>query len=353
MKGTAHTIAIVLTLPLFSAAAISAQSPLAKKTLKTVPQATIGTIVYEHVPENSGPWPTIDIYSVNDDGTNDRALTHDGHSHAPSWSPDGQHILFVHDAALQKPDPYGPYREHETYETHHPVQLYEMNRDGSDPRLLKRLEPLIDCGAWSPDGKNVAIQAAAAPPLGICLFLWSPEGQSEPRLLVPYPASQPAWSPDGKRILFVKRHGRWLSSPFVADADGSNVTPLKHDPGPDIFEPTWSPDGKRIAYAQENAPPSRTPQIFVMNEDGSDVRQLTHDPDWEYCRHPSWSPDGRRIAFSCTLKAAPCWSPIASNGAPVRPWCVVRLFVISPDRPQEILTPLTDHYGAKPAFAPE
>jgi hypothetical protein len=31
----------------------------------------------------------------------------------------------------------------------------------------------------------------------------------------------------------------------------------------------------------------------------------------------------------------------------------VRLFVISPDRPQEILTPLTDHYGAKPAFAPE
>jgi Tol biopolymer transport system component len=354
MKATAHAIAIVLTLLLFSAAAISAQGPLAKKTLKTVPQATIGTIVYERAPEDSGPWPTIDISSMNEDGSNDRALTHDGHSHAPSWSPDGKHLLFVHDAALQEPDPYAPYdSQHEEFKTHHSVELYEMNRDGSDPRLLKRLEPLIDGAAWSPNGKNVAIQAAAAPPLGICLFLWSPEGQSEPRLLVPYPASQPAWSPDGKKILFVKRHGRWLSSPFVADADGSNVAPLKHDAGPHIFELAWSPDGKRIAYAQDDAPPSRTSQIFVMNEDGSDVRQLTRAPDWESCRHPSWSPDGRRIAFSCTLKAAPCWSPIASNGAPVRPWCVVRLFVISPDRPQEILTPLTDHYGAKPAFAPE
>jgi Tol biopolymer transport system component len=141
--------------------------------------------------------------------------------------------------------------------------------------------------------------------------------------------------------------------PRVADADGSNVTPLKHDPGPDIIEPAWSPDGKRIAYAQDNASPSRTSQIFVMNEDGSRVRQLTRDPDWEYCRHPSWSPDGRQIAFSCTLKAAPCWNPIADTGTPVQPWCVVRLFVISPDGSQEFLKPLTDHYGAKPAFAPE
>jgi TolB protein len=124
-----------------------------------------------------------------------------------------------------------------------------MNRDGSDPRLLKRLEPLIAGAAWSPDGKNIAVQAAAAPPLGICLFLWSPEGQSEPRLLVPYPAAQPAWSPDGKRILFVKRHGRWLSSLFVADADGSNVTPLKNDPARTYSNPL----GRRMQYSQSGS----------------------------------------------------------------------------------------------------
>ena len=322
---------------------------IAKMNPKAVGPSGGTTIVYERVPEDSGPWPTIDIYSVNEDGTDDRALTHDGHSHSPSWSPHGRHILFIHDAALQKPDPYGPYREHAEFKSHHAVELYEMNRDGSDPHLLKRLEPLIDGAAWSPDGKKIVIQASAPPPLGICLFLWYPRKQSGPRLLFPYPAAWPAWSPDGKRLLFVKRYGRRLSSPFVADADGSNVTPLKHDPGPDIFEPAWSPDGKRIAYAKSDVP--GTSQIFEMNGDGSGVRQLTDDSDWEYCRHPSWSPDGKRIVFSCTAKAAPCWSAILDNGTPLHPWCVERLFVISPDHPPRLLTPLTLNYGAEPSFA--
>ena len=85
MKASAPAIGILLTF-LFSASAIARQSRSAKKTPKTVPQADSDMIVHERVPENSGPWPTIDIYSVNEDGINDRALTHDGHSHSPSWS---------------------------------------------------------------------------------------------------------------------------------------------------------------------------------------------------------------------------------------------------------------------------
>jgi len=354
VKTTTRTVLSVSTLLLVSVVVMSATDRLANKTLRVIPQSGGGTIVYERVPDGSLPWPTIDIWSVNADGTDDTALTHDGHSHSPSWSPDGRHILFVHDDALQKPDPYGPYREDEEFRTHHPVELYEMNRGGSDPHLLLRFEPLIDGATWSPNGKKIIIQAAARPPLGICLFLWSPEERVEPRLLFPYPAAWPAWSSNGKKILFVKRYGRRLSSPFVADADGSHVAPLKHDPGSEIFEPAWSPDGKRIAYAQDDAPPDRTSQIFVMNADGSGVRQLTHDPDWEYCRHPSWSPEGKRIAFGCVSTSAPCSGILAGQGAsPAQPSCVRRLFVISPDNPPESLMPLADHDGADPAFAPK
>jgi hypothetical protein len=70
------------------------------------PHAGSDVIVYQRVPENDSLGPTVDIYSMHADGSDDRALTHDGHSHSPSWSPDGRRILFVHDSALEKPPPY-------------------------------------------------------------------------------------------------------------------------------------------------------------------------------------------------------------------------------------------------------
>ncbi|MGH9665504.1 MAG: TolB family protein, partial [Bryobacteraceae bacterium] len=85
-----------------------------------------GTIAYEHAPDGQAPWPVIDIYSSAADGTNVKALTRDGHSHSPSWSPDGRRILFIHDAALRtKP----AYRESKKFESYHSVELYVMDRD--------------------------------------------------------------------------------------------------------------------------------------------------------------------------------------------------------------------------------
>jgi Tol biopolymer transport system component len=299
-------------------------------------QTAVGTIVYQRVPENSGPWPTIDIYSINADGTNDRALTHDGHSNTPSWSPDGQQILFIHD------DP-----------SHHPIELYEMNGDGSDPHLLTHLEPSISSAAWSPDGTEIVIQAAGARPLppGSYVYLFSPASRENPRLLFPFRAVRPAWSPDGKKLLFFKE-GNW--TPFVANTDDSNEIELKNVPSFRMSDPAWSPDGTFIAFANVEQKGSDA-QVFVMNADGSGARQLTHDPAWQYCHHPSWSPDGERIAFSCTSTSAPCSAhgPIDDAGRPITPWCVKRLFIIAVNNPPEHLTPITDSYGENPSFAPK
>lgn len=313
----------------------------------------VGTIVYTHAPDGTAPWPVTDIYSMGADGSNVKALTKDGHSHGPSWSPDGRRILFIHDSTLRtKP----AYREQKEFESHHPVELYVMDTDGNNPKLIRRLEPVINGAAWSPDGRTLAItclpEALANRPQSTAesmragLFLLPANGQGELRLLFPN-AFAPSWSPDGKELAFSVKHprGRWAI--HVANADGSHDVQLT-DPSRIGCSPAWSPNGKLIAF-DEFVDQQGRQQIFVMDADGSHVRQLTNDPNWS-CGHPSWSSDGGRIAFSCRSASAPCGT-VSSVGS-VLPVCVRRIFTVSVRDSKSEPTQLSEHDGASPSFVP-
>ena len=105
------------------------------------------------------------------------------------------------------------------------------------------------------------------------------------------PASDPVWSPDGRKIAFVRlntRHGV-----YVINADGSGVRNLTPKPRGAVYAaPAWSPDGRKIAFASERDGNS---EIYVMNADGSGQRNLTLN--LAYDGDPAWSPDGRKITF--------------------------------------------------------
>lgn len=51
------------------------------------PSEQTDIIVYEHAPDAIAPWPVLDVYLLDTEGRKPRALTTDGHSHTPSWSP--------------------------------------------------------------------------------------------------------------------------------------------------------------------------------------------------------------------------------------------------------------------------
>ena len=119
----------------------------------------------------------------------------------------------------------------------------------------------------------------------------------------PFDVQAPAWSPDGRTIVFVSwRDGN--GEVYAMDADGSGPRNLTQNPAKDV-RPAWSPDGRSIAFVrsrdrhQRMQPGRRTPpeqsDIYVMNADGSRKRNLTRDRANDDL--PTWSPDGRRIAF--------------------------------------------------------
>jgi TolB protein len=65
-------------------------------------------------------------------------------------------------------------------------------------------------------------------------------------------ATDPTWSPDGRRIAFVARPAETPTAPrelWMMDADGTNAHQLTRE-GSTIASPDWSPDGGSIAFAQ-------------------------------------------------------------------------------------------------------
>ena len=143
------------------------------------------------------------------------------------------------------------------------------------------------------------------------IFTIRPNGEGERQITFPAPGfvdRDPDYSPDGRRIVF-QRQGEISEEIWVVDADGGNLTQLTHpDPGclPDRGtcdrEPAWSPDGRRIVFSRDtgNIPTDEENKgIWVMNADGTHARQLTQldQPGQGFDRAPQYSPDGRMLVF--------------------------------------------------------
>ena len=211
-----------------------------------------------------------DIWTMRADGSHLRRLTKDRQEdHCPSWSPDGRLIAF-------------------TRRYVHPADLFVMRADGSGVRRVLKLRGEEICPRWSPDGKRlVFVRMDNTLPSPVhAVYTVRVDGRGLRKLSTLNDAWEMTdWGRNG-RILFTNdREGD--EELWVMNADGSGMTPLTKNGIADFF-PAWSPDGRKIVFAHTVA--NKQPEIFIANPDGSGERRLTHwrridnEPDWARAR---------------------------------------------------------------------
>jgi TolB protein len=210
------------------------------------------------------------------------------------------------------------------------TRLYIVKPNGRGLRALARAQAPDSEPSWSPDGRRIAFRRlvdAGGLAERAQIFVIGADGRGLRNLTgASCTAScvaneEPAWSPDGKRIAFVRSLGK--PSParpravgiFVMDANGTHVRQLTQRSGTFRTEdraPSWSPDGKRIAFVSANTTflPAGASTIYVVNADGTQpraVRALVHG--WPGAGAPSWSPDGKRLLYSTYCLFGNCGQP--------------------------------------------
>jgi Tol biopolymer transport system component len=102
------------------------------------------------------------------------------------------------------------------------------------------------------------------------------------------------WSPDGRLIVFEAPDLDNLkpgesSNVFTVRPDGSHVVAVTDYQGGDVnaTNPAWSPDGRKIVFAQvPGGGPFGYSDIFTMNADGTDINRVTSSTFWDF--RPDW-----------------------------------------------------------------
>lgn len=245
-----------------------------------------------------------------------KQLTFGGENAEAYFSADGKQLIFQ-----------------STREGHDCDQIYSMNVDGSNVKMISTGTGRTTCSYFFPGGKRILYSSThlgdkQCPPKPdrskgyvwavyptYDIFIAKPDGSDLKQLTnTPGYDAETTITLDGKKLVFTSMRDGDLDI-YTMDTDGKNVHRLTNEFGYD-GGPFWSYDGKQIVYRanhpktdkdkadysdllKQNLIRPTALEIWVMNADGSNKRQVTSNGKANF--GPYFFPDGKRIIFASNM----------------------------------------------------
>jgi len=200
--------------------------------------------------------------------------------------------------------------------------LYKMPvLGGSSVEIVKDIDTGV---SFSPDGKRFAFLRGVPEKGHVELHVANTDGTiehlvlAEPGLPNPFLMLRPAWSPDGKTIVFTLYSGATQQNLIAVSPDDASSARALYTTHDEIGTPDWLPDGNSLLIPVREQGPLSHGQLWTIAFPSGEARRLSHDLTNYSLSWLDISKDASSLAAIETSRTSDLWALPAGDSAKAR-----------------------------------